>query len=57
MSAGSTGRPAQQADERNRVERENEHLRIRRVLVFTFDPIAPRRFATPVEPSSSVQSP
>src|SRR5436190_15052550 len=54
--AGSTGRPAQQADERDWIDRENEHLRIRRVLVFTFDPIAPRRFATPVEPSPSVQS-
>jgi len=48
---GSTGRPAQQADERDRIDRENEHLRIRRVIVFTFDPIAPRRFATPVEPA------
>jgi hypothetical protein len=54
---GSTGRPAQQADERDRIDRENEHLRIRRVLVFTFDPIAPRRFATPSNPHSPVQSP
>jgi hypothetical protein len=54
---GSTGRPAQQADERDPIDRENEHLRIRRVIVFTFDPIAPRRFATPVEPAQPVQSP
>ena len=56
MRAGSTG-AAQQADERDRIDRENEHLSIRRVLVFAVDPVAPRRFATPVEPSPSVQSP
>ena len=29
----------------------NEHLSIHQGLVFTIDPIAPRRFATPVEPA------
>jgi hypothetical protein len=31
--------------------RKNEHLSIHQVLVFPIDPIAPRRFATPVEPA------
>ncbi len=56
--AGSTGRPATQADWRERIDRENEHLGIHGVvLVFTIDPFAQRRFATPVEPTLSVQSP
>ena len=51
-AAGSTGRPATQADWRDRIERENERDPMTAdVFVFTIDPIAQRRFATPVEPA------
>ena len=36
---------------------KNEHPRIARCSFFAIDPIAQRRFATPVEPPQSVQPP
>ena len=57
LRRGSTGRPASQADERDRIDRENEHHRIHQVLVFTIDPIARVASRRPSNPCRSVQPP
>jgi hypothetical protein len=52
--AGSTGRPAKQADRHGQIDRGNEHRNADRVLVSVIDLSVQRRCATPVEPAASV---
>jgi len=49
MTHDSTGRPAPQADWRDRIDRKKRAPPNSAVFVFSIDPIAQRRFATPVE--------